>query len=287
MLINVLTALAVVVSIGIVFGVLLAFIIGRFGIEDNEKTKQIRAVLPGINCGACGFKGCNDYASALANGQAQPNLCVPGGKAAAQELSDILGVEVSRPRAMVAFVHCNGTCDVTTEKAIYDGMASCKARYVCFHGPKFCSYGCLGCGECAKVCVANAISVSNGVARVDTSRCVSCGMCVKECPTKIISMIPHNAETVVYCSSKDKGADARKFCQRACIGCKKCEKVCPEQAISVVNNCAVIDYNKCTGCGACAEGCPMKCIKNVRFPEVPDRFCFVKKHENVYTQIQE
>ena len=76
----------------------------------------------------------------------------------------------------------------------------------------------------------------------------------------------------VYCSSKDKGADARKACQNACIGCKKCEKVCPDNAITVIDNCAVVDYTKCTGCGLCTESCPTGCLKKVSFPDLPENF---------------
>ena len=272
MLIDVLTALAVVASVGLIFGILLALFVHWFGIEEDEKTKKIRAVLPGINCGACGFKGCNDYAEALSKGTAKPNRCIPGAEDAAKELSAILGVAVEETKDMVAFVHCNGDCNAASEKAVCEGIASCKARAMLYRGSKSCGYGCLGCGDCAKVCVAQAICITNGVAKVDTRRCVGCGLCAKECPKKIISMIPQEAATVVYCSSKDKGAEARKACQNACIGCKKCEKVCPDQAITVISNCAVIDYTKCTGCGLCAENCPTGCLKKVNFPDLPEDF---------------
>lgn len=272
MLIDILTAFAVVVSVGLFFGILLALFIHFFGIEEDEKTKQIRAALPGINCGACGFKGCNDYAEALAKGIAKPNLCIPGAEDTAKELGAILGVEVDEPKDMVAFVHCNGTCDATSEKAEYEGIESCRARTMVYGGTKSCNYGCIGCGDCAKVCVSQAICVENGIARVNTSRCVGCGLCTKECPKNIISMIPQEAATVVYCNSKDKGADARKACKNACIACKKCEKTCPHGAITVIDNCAVIDYEKCTGCGLCAECCPTGCIQNVSFPDLPEGF---------------
>ena len=273
MLIDILTALATLVAVGLLFGIILALVIRFFGIEEDEKTKEIRAVLPGINCGACGFKGCGDYAEALSGGEAKPNLCVPGAESVAKELSDILGVEVEPPKDIVAFVHSNGTCEAATKKSEYDGVASCKARAMFYGSPMSCTYGCLGCGDCAKVCISNAISVIDGVAVVDTSLCVGCGLCAKECPKKIISMLPQEAATAVYCSNKDKGADARKACKNACIGCKKCEKLCPTQAILVVNNCAVIDYEKCTGCGACADGCPTGCLKKVYFPDIPEGFC--------------
>jgi len=164
MLIDILTAFAVVVIIGLFFGILLALFTHLFGEEVDEKYQQIRSALPGINCGACGFKGCNDYAEALAKGEAKPNLCVPGAGALAAELGAILGVEVEKPKDLVAFVHCNGTCDLATEKAEYEGIDTCKARTLIFGGTKSCAYGCIGCGDCASVCVSDAICLEKGIA---------------------------------------------------------------------------------------------------------------------------
>ena len=274
-IINVLTALAVVVPVSLIFGVLLALFISRFGVEEDETQKAVRAALPGINCGACGFKGCNDYAEALAKGEAKPNLCVPGAETAAKEISAILGVEAEEAVDFVAFVHCNGNCDAALNKAVCDSHESCKASNALYGGPKLCNYGCIGCGDCEKVCIADAIKVKNGVAVVDPGICVGCGLCAKECPKHIISMVPQDSAVAVYCSSKDKGADARKACKNACIGCKKCEKACPNQAITVVDNCAVVDYTKCVGCGLCADGCPTACLKRVVFADLPE--CFTLK----------
>ena len=263
MIIDILTAFAVVVSIGVLFGILLALFIHLFGIEDDPKTKKLKSALPGANCGACGFNGCNDYAEALAKGKAKANLCVPGGAAVASEIGEILGVSVEAAKNSTAFVHCNGTCDAAAAKAVYDGVESCKASSMIFGGPKACTHGCLGCGDCAKACLFGAICIEDGIARINRELCKGCGICVKECPRGLISIVPQDMAAAVYCSSKDKGADARKACKNACIGCKKCEKTCPSEAISVVNNCAVIDYSKCSGFGSCAEACPTGCLKSI------------------------
>ena len=276
MIIDILVALAVVVAVGLILGILLALCIHLFGVEEDETFKKIRAALPGANCGACGYKGCNDYAEAVAKGEAKANLCIPGAEATAKELADLLGVAVEEPKDLVAFVHCNGTCEIAADKAIYEGISSCRASAGLYGGPKACTYGCIGCGDCAAVCIADAICMADGIARIDTSRCVGCGLCTKTCPKKIITMIPQETATAVYCSNKDKGAEARKACTGACIGCKKCEKVCPEQAITVVDNCAVIDYTKCTGCGLCTEGCPTGCLKKTHFPDLPEGYRFRK-----------
>ena len=276
MIVDVLIALAVVAAIGLLLGILLAVCVQFFGVEEDEQVKKIRAALPGANCGACGFKGCNDYAEAVAKGIAKPSLCIPGAEATAKELADLLGVAVEEPVDLVAFVHCNGTCEIAADKAIYEGLSTCRASASIYGGPKACTYGCIGCGDCAAVCIADAICLADGIARIDTSRCVGCGLCTKTCPKKIITLIPQETATAVYCSNHDKGADARKACKGACIGCKKCEKTCPEGAITVVDSCAVIDYTKCTGCGLCTEGCPTGCLKKTHFPDLPEGYRFKK-----------
>ena len=63
MIIDILVAFAVVSSVALLLGVLLAVISRFFGVEEDETVKKLRACLPGINCGACGFKGCDDYGS--------------------------------------------------------------------------------------------------------------------------------------------------------------------------------------------------------------------------------
>lgn len=270
MLNNVLIALAVVGAVGLIAGILLALISHFFAVPDDEKVKAVRACLPGINCGACGYKGCDDYAAAVAEGEAKANLCVPGAAETAKELGGLLGIEIEVPKDVVAFVQCNGTCEATTKRASYEGVSTCRAASMLFGGPQACSYGCMGLGDCSAVCPADAICLKDGVARVDTTRCLGCGLCETICPKKIISMVPQETSVVVMCNNNDKGADARKACTNACIGCKKCEKACPSTAISVMNNLAKIDYDKCTGCALCVSECPTKSLKHVFFPDLSE-----------------
>ena len=82
-------------------------------------------------------------------------------------------------------------------------------------------------------------------------------------------MIPQETATVVMCSNKQKGVDAKKACKNACIGCKKCEKVCPHDALKVIDNLAHIDYEKCVHCEACVKECPTGCLKTAFFPDIP------------------
>lgn len=263
-------SIGVVSAVSLLLGVLLAVISRFFAVKEDETVKAIRACLPGVNCGACGYKGCDDYAAAVAEGTAKPNLCIPGAEATAADLSALLGVEIDAPADMVAFVHCNGNCSATTKKAAYDGVITCKAASMLYAGPDACRFGCVGLGDCAAACPAHAICMKDGIAHIDTSLCIGCGLCERTCPKHIISMIPQETEAVVMCSNTDKGADARKACTNACIGCKKCEKTCPAGAITVTNNLAKIDYDKCTGCGECAAVCPTGCLKRIFFPDLPE-----------------
>ena len=269
---DILIAFIVVGAVALVAGVLLALISRFFGVPEDKRVKELRECLPGINCGACGYKGCDDYAAAMAEGKAKANLCVPGAEDTACALCSILGVEAEAPKDFVAFVNCNGHCDAAVKKAHYDGISSCRAASMLYGGTSSCKFGCLGYGDCAAACPSGAISIIDGVAHVDTSVCVGCELCRSVCPKQIITMLPQESSVAVMCSNKQKGAQARQACQNACIACKKCEKVCPSGAISVIDNLAQIDYDKCIDCGQCADACPTGCLKKVHFADLPEGY---------------
>ena len=224
-------------------------------IDDPDGLAVLEA-LPGANCGACGFTGCDGYAKALLTPGTKTNLCVPGGAEAARKLAEVLGVEAEAVEPKVAIVRCGGDCEHTSPKEDYRGIASCQAAKLFFGGKGTCTYGCLGFGDCAKVCPHDAISWNNGIAAIDPSVCVGCGLCAKTCPQQVIAIIPQSAKTAVLCSNHDKGAVTRKACSAGCIGCMKCVKTCEHDAVHVEGNLASVDYEKCVGCGACAQACP-------------------------------
>ena len=259
-MIDILIAVGILLAIGVIAALVLALASHYMSVPNDERVERIRDCLPGANCGACGYTGCDGYAAALAKGECAPNLCIPGGKTTADAIGEILGVEVGEVVPTVAFVHCNGVEGAVTERAEYDGFHTCSAMCLVCGGPLACKFGCLGCGDCAKVCPVDAICIDDGVARVNKNLCIACGKCVKTCPKGIISMIPKDAAVAVICSSTETGAITRKNCTNGCIACKKCEKTCPTEAIKVENNLARIDYEKCISCGKCAEACPVKCI---------------------------
>ncbi len=257
---DILIGFIVVAAIGLIAGVLLAIASHFFGVEEDKTTIRIREALPGVNCGACGFNGCDEYAKALAEGGVKTNLCIPGSDSVAAEIAEILGVAAENVIETVSVVHCNGNCTATSSKAHYDGQMTCRAANLVYGGPGKCTYGCLGCGDCARACPNDAICLKDGIAHIIRDRCIGCGICVENCPKGIISMMPNTFTVKVLCSSRDKGAVAAKNCKNACIACKKCEMTCPNGAIKVRDNLAVIDYSLCTNCKKCVEVCLMHCI---------------------------
>lgn len=260
----ILIAVCIVAGIGLIIGLILAIASAIMAVPTDEKVEAITEALPGANCGACGYSGCSGYAKALAEGEAKLGACSPGGEECAKAIAEILGVEAGAVDRKVALVHCMGSCDNTDTKMEYQGIKSCAAAVSLHGGVGSCSYGCIGFGDCVAVCPYGAVSVCNGVARIDAERCKGCSMCVNACPKHIISFVSYKAQTVVRCSNSDKGALARKVCKSACIGCKKCEKVCESGAVTVVNFKAVVDAEKCSGCNLCVDACPQGCITQFR-----------------------
>ncbi len=260
---TILTAFITVTVIGLIAAILLALASHFLSVPENETKLKVRECLPGVNCGACGYTGCDEYAKAVAEDGAKTNLCIPGADAVAADIANVMGVEAQDVIEMVAFVSCNGNNQVTAKLNEYNGVNTCVAASMIYGGPNACKYGCLGCGDCAVDCPVSAICLEDGIAHVNHSICIGCGLCVRKCPKNIIKLIPQIAKVAVMCNNNEKGGAARKKCQNACIGCKKCELNCPSDAIKVINNLAVIDYKKCTACGKCAEVCPTGCIHTI------------------------
>ena len=257
----ILIAAIVVAGIGAVCAVMLVVASKFFVVPEDETYSKIRECLPGANCGACGYAGCDGYAKALCEDKSvKANLCVPGGDTASKKISEILGVEFEDVVEKVAVIHCYGDCEHTSNKMDYVGIESCEAAKLMYGGQGKCVFGCMGFGDCAKVCPQGAICIKNGIAHIDTRKCIGCGLCAKACPRKLIEIVDDVEKVLVTCNNTEKGALVRGKCSNGCIGCKKCEKNCPEGAITVTDNLAKIDYSKCTHCGECAKNCPVGCV---------------------------
>lgn len=258
---GVLVATAVVGAVGLFIGLFLGAAGMKFKVDVDEKEEAVLAVLPGNNCGGCGFAGCSGLAAAIAKGQAPVNACPVGGEAVGKRVAEIMGVEAEEGKRMVAFVACQGTCEKAAFDYEYTGIEDCRMlSFVPNGGAKTCDYGCLGFGSCVKACPFDAIHVVDGVAVVDKEACKACGKCVAVCPKHLISLIPYDAKYMVACRSRDKGPVTMKACSAGCIGCTLCKRNCPSDAVTIESFNAVIDPEKCIGCGACAEKCPKKVI---------------------------
>lgn len=254
-------AAVMVGGVGLVIGIILGIAGEKLKVEVDPREEGILGVLPGNNCGGCGYAGCSGLAAAIVKGEAEISACPVGGAPVAALIGEIMGVEAGEAVRMVAHVKCIGDCEKASKDYNYYGIQDCSMMpFVSNGGPKSCNYGCLGFGSCVKACPFDAIHVQDGIAVVDKENCKACSKCINACPKDLIELIPYEAKVVVNCSSKDMGKIVMKACKVGCIGCRMCARVCEAEAITVENNIAHIDQTKCTGCGACAEKCPKKII---------------------------
>ena len=231
---GIILAAVIVGGTGLFIGVFLGVAGKKFAVEVDEREEAILGVLPGNNCGGCGYAGCSGLAAAIVKGEAEVGGCPVGGAPVAAKVGEIMGVAAGAQVHEVAFVKCGGDCEKAKQEYEYHGLNDCTmVNMMQDGGPKACSYGCLGDGSCVQACPFDAIH---------------------------IVIVPYDQKHLVKCNSQDKGKAVMQACTAGCIGCKMCEKACKFEAVTVENNIAHIDYEKCKDCGACAVKCPKKVI---------------------------
>ncbi|NLB68399.1 MAG: RnfABCDGE type electron transport complex subunit B [Lentisphaerae bacterium] len=260
------TTTAVISVIGLVCGILLAFIAKKFGEKEDPRVALVEDVLPGANCGGCGYAGCAAYARAIVLDDAPLNLCIPSGPKTLEALSRVTGRaggEMVEP--LMAVILCSGDRNAAQRQSDYNGISDCSAANVVAGGWKACAYGCLGFGTCARMCAFGAISIRDGLAVVDPELCTGCGACAKVCPRMLIKIVPRKHKINIMCSSLERGAVVRKICEKGCIGCTMCVRLenNPE-TLSMNGALARIDYSKepIKNEGV-IEKCPVKCIVKI------------------------
>ena len=205
-------------------------------VDEDPRVHSVSEMLPGVNCGACGFASCHAFAEALVSGAAEPNNCRAGGELLASELSEFLGVEVGDTKKQVAVVHCGAKDVDRVKKGIYSGVESCQAAALLGGGYIACPFGCLGFGDCFEACPFGAIKMVDGLPIITPSKCTSCGKCVAACPKKLIKIKPFDSikgVTAVLCSSKLAMKDVKAVCSVGCIGCGICAKLSQNKMFSL------------------------------------------------------
>jgi Na+-translocating ferredoxin:NAD+ oxidoreductase RNF subunit RnfB len=264
--------------LGVFLAVVLYFVAQRFHVEEDPRIDEVEAMLPGANCGACGYPGCRGMADALVVRDDISELyCPVGGASTMSAVAQFLGKAAAERDPEVAVVRCGGSCAlrdgvvVRERRNVFDGARSCAVEAATYAGETGCSFGCLGQGDCVGVCAFDAIAMNpaTGLPEVDEAKCTACAKCVKACPKRVIELRrkgPKSRRVFVSCVNKDKGAVARKACGVACLGCGKCVKVCTFEAITLENNLAYIDPAKCKLCRKCVSECPTGSIIEVGFP---------------------
>ena len=269
---TVIWTIVILTVLGLLLALVLCWVARKFKVEEDPRIDEIEKVMPGANCGGCGFAGCRAFAdSAVKASDLDSHYCPVGGNDVMKQVAAILGYEVKAKAPQVAVVRCAGSCEARPRVNVYDGENSCKVKAALYSGDTLCPYGCLGCGDCVDACRFGAISMdpATGLPVVDDAKCTGCGACAKACPKHVIEIRnkgPRSMRVYVSCINKDKGGVARKACSAACIGCGKCAKVCAHEAITIADNVAYIDFTKCKLCKKCVTECPTGAIHAVNFP---------------------
>ncbi|MDX2500388.1 MAG: (Fe-S)-binding protein [Deltaproteobacteria bacterium] len=226
--------------------VVLSYILGwaskKFQVDVDERVLTIIEALPGANCGGCGYVGCGEYAEAVALESEIVTKCTVGGQSCALQVAAIMGVEIGETLPYRPIVHCGAHYADRLGRTEYRGEMQCAAANL-VTDVQGCTYGCLGFGDCARVCNFDALHVIDGLATVDYEKCTGCGACAKVCPRNIITLTAFKSDQMlaVTCSNKDKGKDVIAVCNVGCIGCGACART--SSLFTLKDNLSTINYD--------------------------------------------
>lgn len=253
----VIKATAALGGAGLLIAVLLLVASLKLAVKVDEREAAVRSILPGANCGACGYPGCDGYAAAVASGAAPLHSCSVGGASVARAIGEMMGQDAGAVEPKVAVLICRGGKDVAPHRFQYRGAHNCREAALILGGPKACVFGCVGLGHCTTVCpVAAIVMGEQNLPVIDERKCVGCGKCVKECPKGTLTLLPRSKLVYLACASHDKGRAVKDVCRVGCIACGLCVKNCPVGALAIVGNLPELDFVKCIDCGICVHKCP-------------------------------
>ena len=263
MIINSIVTLGLV---GFLFALLLALLSKKLQVEEDPKVSQLLEMLPGLNCGACGFSGCRAFAEAVVGECKIFNGCLPGGQELNDNISQAFGLRgCVGTTTQVVVCRCGAEGNQKKTSTKYLGPASCRAAQLTT-GALDCAYGCLGFGDCLEVCPVGALSLKNKKIYVDIAKCIGCSQCIKACPRKlfVLTTLPKATSGLysVACNNKEKALSVRAVCSRGCIACTICTKVA-ESPYYMKDNLSYIDHSKATQeepLRQAKDKCPTKCI---------------------------
>jgi electron transport complex protein RnfB len=230
-------ALIAIISVGVLggfLGVVIGIVAKVFAVEVDERIEGVEDLLPGANCGGCGFAGCSDFAKGVVAEVATPDQCPVCSADDVKSIADYLGIVAEEKEKKVAVVRCSGDAK-NTVRSLYNGVRDCRSAVLVAGGAKGCDYGCLGFGSCADACPFGAIEMRDALAIVHPELCVGCENCVAACPKDLIIMAAATTDVHVYCNSPEKGAAKRQVCKTACIACRKCVKASGEEDYMLVD----------------------------------------------------
>jgi H+/Na+-translocating ferredoxin:NAD+ oxidoreductase subunit B len=242
---QVLGSVSILAGVGLAFAILIALAYWRLRVYEDPRIDAVTAMLPGANCGACGFPGCRNFAEQAVLGKVKPADCNVINAEGASAIAKYLGVEAGEANRRVARLLCAGGRNVALQQAEYRGLPTCAAASAVAGGGKACAWGCLGYGDCGTACTFGAITMlSDGLPRVDLSLCTACGDCVDACPKGLFQIVPLDQKLLVQCRSLIEGDEALEACKVACTTCGKCVLDAAPGLIGIDSGVAVVNYDK-------------------------------------------
>ncbi|MCX6609224.1 MAG: 4Fe-4S binding protein [Acidobacteria bacterium] len=222
-------------SIGVSLAAVLAFADKKLYVYEDPRIDEVENMLPKANCGACGCVGCHDFAEKLVNNQTVPAKCSVSSADGILAIATFLQIDAGTSEKRVARLACAGGPHVARHRAQYFGLPTCRAAAIVNGGAKGCSWGCLGLGDCERVCDFNAISMnSHSLPVITESLCTACGDCVDICPKQLFSIHAASHQLWVACRSLADGQQAEAECEVACTACGRCATDAPPRGLGRV-----------------------------------------------------